>query len=103
MAKLADPRNVVALGCGRHGTRDLICPAAALAACRRAAPRAKAAQAMLATRLRATSLHHVVGAAVLAGLPLPRSPPAGEPRRGPSDVEAGPVNDCETMSGALSR
>jgi hypothetical protein len=23
-AKLADPRNVVALGCGRHGTRDLI-------------------------------------------------------------------------------
>jgi hypothetical protein len=35
-AKLADPRNVVALGCGRHGTRDLICPAAALAACRRA-------------------------------------------------------------------
>jgi hypothetical protein len=70
MAKLADPRNVVALGCGRHGTRDLIYPAAALATCGRAAPRAKAAEAMLATRLRAMSLHRAVSAVVLAGLPL---------------------------------
>jgi hypothetical protein len=70
IAKLADPRNVVALGCGRHGSRGLICPAAALATCGRAAPRAKAAQAMLATRLRATSLHSAVSAVVLAGLPL---------------------------------
>jgi hypothetical protein len=59
IAKLADPRSFVALGCGRRGSRGLICPAAALAACRRAAPRAQAAQAMLATRLRATSLHGV--------------------------------------------
>ena len=32
-ANLADPRNVVASGCGRRGSRGLICPAAALAAC----------------------------------------------------------------------
>jgi hypothetical protein len=64
-AKSADPRNDVALGCGRPGSRGLICPAAALAACRRAPPRAKAAQAMLATRLRATSLHGV-GASKIA-------------------------------------
>jgi hypothetical protein len=81
-AKLADPRNVVALGCGRHGTRDLICPADALATCRRAAPRCKAAEGMPATRLRATSLHRVVGAAVLAGVyPFPRSPCQRAPPR----------------------
>jgi hypothetical protein len=34
-------RVFVASGCGRRGSRGLICPAAALAACRRAAPRAK--------------------------------------------------------------
>ena len=35
-------------------------------------------------------------------LPAAASPPAGEPRQGPSDVEALPVNDCETDPGASS-
>jgi hypothetical protein len=80
-----------------RGSRDLICPAAALAACRRAAPRAKTAEAMLATRLRATSLHRVVSAVVLAGLPL--STLAACRRAAP---RARPVNDCERRSGSLS-
>jgi hypothetical protein len=32
MAKLADPRNVVASGCGRRGSRGLICPLPPLSA-----------------------------------------------------------------------
>jgi hypothetical protein len=53
---------------------------------------------MLATRLRATSLHHVAGAAMLAvcsaGCRTRRL--AGEPRQGSSDIDALPVNDCES-------
>ena len=41
MAKLADPRNVVASGCGRRGSLGLICPLPHSPPCRRAAPGAK--------------------------------------------------------------
>jgi hypothetical protein len=41
MAKLADPRDVVASGCGRRGSRGLICPLVALTALPASRPRAQ--------------------------------------------------------------
>jgi hypothetical protein len=58
-AKLAHPRNVVASGCGRRGSRGLIRPMPRSQPCRRASPKPKRLKALPATRLRATSLHRV--------------------------------------------
>jgi hypothetical protein len=57
---------------------------------------------MLATRLRTTSFHRVVGPQFSRVCLFPRSPPADEPHRGANDVEERPVNDCERRSGSLS-
>ena len=59
MAKLADPRNVVASGCGRRGSRGLFCPVGRARHLVGEPRRPKLLEALPATRLRATSLHRV--------------------------------------------